>query len=254
MPNERLRSSIGAAGLSLADLAERVEVDPKTVERWVGTGRLPMSRLRRRSADVLGRDEAYLWPEAAHQRLRAEAPSEELVQLFPTRGAVPQDLWNGLLARAREHVDVLAYSALFMTDGNADLPMILGDRARNGAAVRLCLGAPSAPAVELRGQEEGIGEGLGGRVRLQLSYLAPLVAENGVEIRLHDTTLYNSIFRFDDEVLVNTHTYGVPAGRSPVVHLHRLDSGRLFDHYLASFEAVWSFSMSMEAAAEGGDL
>jgi hypothetical protein len=31
------------------------------------------------------------------------------------------------------------------------------------------------------------------------------------QIRLHDTPLYNSIYRFDDELLVNTHVYGLLA-------------------------------------------
>ncbi|WP_197682482.1 helix-turn-helix transcriptional regulator [Jiangella sp. DSM 45060] len=41
MPNERLRSRITAAGLTLDDIATHVEVDPKTVERWITTDRVP---------------------------------------------------------------------------------------------------------------------------------------------------------------------------------------------------------------------
>ena len=33
----------------------------------------------------------------------------------------------------------------------------------------------------------------------------------GVEFRFHRTILYNSIYRGDDHLLVNTHIYGVPA-------------------------------------------
>ncbi|MDX2817537.1 hypothetical protein PV410_34245 [Streptomyces sp. PA03-5A] len=33
----------------------------------------------------------------------------------------------------------------------------------------------------------------------------------GVEVRSHDTILYNSIYRFDDDVLVNPHVLGAPA-------------------------------------------
>ena len=35
------------------------------------------------------------------------------------------------------------------------------------------------------------------------------------------------------------HTYAVPAAQSPVVHLHRLGEGQLFEHYAAAFERVW---------------
>ena len=30
----------------------------------------------------------------------------------------------------------------------------------------------------------------------------------GIEVRLHATTLYNSLYRFDQSLLVNTHAYG----------------------------------------------
>jgi alkylation response protein AidB-like acyl-CoA dehydrogenase len=41
----------------------------------------------------------------------------------------------------------------------------------------------------------------------------------GVELRLHDTPLYNSVYRFDDEMLVNGHAYGILAAYTPVMHL-----------------------------------
>jgi hypothetical protein len=49
----------------------------------------------------------------------------------------------------------------------------------------------------------------------------------------------NSIYRFDDDMLVNAHVYGAPAAHSPVLHIRRLPGGRLVDHYQASFERVW---------------
>jgi hypothetical protein len=72
-----------------------------------------------------------------------------------------------------------------------------------------------------------------------MSYLEPAFGVAGVEVRLHDTTLYNSIFRFDDDLLVNMHAYGAVAAKSPVMHLRRIAGGRLFPHYMASFERVW---------------
>lgn len=246
MANDRLRSSIVAAGLSMVDVAERVEVDPKTVERWVAAGRMPRGNHRRRAAHLLGRDEFYLWPAAVHERLRTGVPDTEVVQLFPNRGAVPHELWNGLLAGAVESIDVLAYAALFLTDTNPDLTIQLQDRSSDGVQVRLCLGDPGADAVQQRGQEEGIGEGLRGRIQLQLSYFGDLAGAPGIEVRLHATTLYNSIYRFDDEMLVNLHTYGVPAAQSPVLHLHRLGEGRLFEHYVGSFERVWESARMAE--------
>jgi hypothetical protein len=36
-----------------------------------------------------------------------------------------------------------------------------------------------------------------------------------IEIRLHRTVLYNSIYRDDEQLLVNQHTYGIPAAQAP---------------------------------------
>ncbi|MFG2062796.1 hypothetical protein ACGFIK_15405 [Micromonospora sp. NPDC048871] len=54
---------MATAGLTAADLAERCEVDAKTVERWVSRGRVPHPRSRVRAAAVLGKDVDVLWPE-----------------------------------------------------------------------------------------------------------------------------------------------------------------------------------------------
>jgi hypothetical protein len=77
------------------------------------------------------------------------------------------------------------------------------------------------------------------RVRLSLAYLDEAIGCHGVELRLHTTTLYNSIYRFGSDMLVNAHAYGSPAAQSPVLHLRHLAGGWLFNHYLASFERVW---------------
>jgi hypothetical protein len=63
---------------------------------------------------------------------------------------------------------------------------------------------------------------------------------DGVEIRLHDTVLYNSIYRADDYLLVNPHAYGIAASHTPVLHLRRAEDGDMASTYLDSFERVWS--------------
>jgi len=70
----------------------------------------------------------------------------------------------------------------------------------------------------------------------------PLAISGGAQIRVHGTTLYNSIYRFDDTMLVNTHVYGCNAYSAPVLHLRHIVKGGLFDTYLESFESVWALS------------
>ena len=66
------------------------------------------------------------------------------------------------------------------------------------------------------------------------------VTIEGVEFRFHRTILYNSIYRGDEHLLVNTHIYGVPAAALPGVA--SAQGGRRGDRvstYLESFERVW---------------
>lgn len=249
--NERLRSSIAGAQLSIMDVAAHVGVDPKTVERWITGGRVPHRQHRWATAALLDADEAYLWPGVLNDSRTAAASGAELVTLYPTRGAVPWELWETLLSEAEEAIDVLVFAGLFLADTNPGLAGSLADKARSGVRVRILLGDPDAEAIRVRGEEERIGSDLAARARLSLSYLRDAMEAPGVEIRLHDTTLYNSIYRFDDHLMANTHVYGAPAAQSPVLHLRHLPGGRLFAHYLASFDRVWASARKAEAAHSG---
>jgi hypothetical protein len=228
-----------AAGLALDEVAAAVEVDPKTVERWVMTGRVPHRAHRRLTAQLVGRDEAYLWPETIDDARSQRASEAELVSFYPSRAAVPVPLWQSLLEGATAAVEILVYAGQFLIDAHPDLPGLLADKARSGTAVRLLLGDPACEAVRRRGEEEGIGADLAARIRLSLAGLRPALAGSGVEIRLHDSTLYCSTYRFDDDIFVNTHVLGAPAAHAPVLHLRRTPGGRLFEQYLAGFEKAW---------------
>ncbi|MGI9098562.1 MAG: helix-turn-helix domain-containing protein [Solirubrobacteraceae bacterium] len=247
MPNERLRRAIHEAGLQLDDLARHVGVDAKTVERWITKDRLPHPANRAHVAQMVGVDEFVLWPQLVHGRRGRVATEAELIAIYPTRGAVPADTWYDLLESARTEIDVLVYAGLFLPDGRADLPALLRRKGEQGVQVRLLYGDPGCDEVALRGSDEGIGDGMAARIRLAVCSMRPVFDVAGVEARSHGTTLYNSIYRFDDELLVNAHAYGVGAPQSPVLHLRRIAGGQLFDHYMASFERVWGRGVPMTA-------
>ena len=240
MGNERLRSQLIAKGLSADDLAARMHVDPKTVERWIKPGRVPRARHRREVCMHLEADEAYLWPSTAGDPPAMRAAEAELVAIYPQRSAVPLSLWRELLADARENVDVLVFAGLFFLDGHSDVPQVLREKSSDGLKARLLYGDPAGSMIQQRGDDEGIGADLAARVRIALSYLKDLEGSSAVEVRLHDTVLYNSIYRFDDQMLINTHVLGSPAPKNPVLHLHRTEGGRLFDTYLQSFDYAWA--------------
>jgi hypothetical protein len=77
------------------------------------------------------------------------------------------------------------------------------------------------------------------KIRNVLVLYRDLRAADCAEFRFHRTTLYNSIYRSDDQLLVNTHIYGVPAARAPVWHLKKVAGGEIASTYLDSFERVW---------------
>jgi hypothetical protein len=75
-----------------------------------------------------------------------------------------------------------------------------------------------------------------------LTYYRSVADIDGCSIRLHNATVYASLFRYDDEMIINPHAYGEPASANPCFHVRRIDGGTLFDHYANSFDRVWAMS------------
>jgi transcriptional regulator with XRE-family HTH domain len=239
--NERLRTAMLRTGITTDDLALCCGVDVKSVERWLSIGRVPHRANRWDAARRLSYDEDYLRPDAPGrgQDRRAEASQSELIRIYPDRGSIPRGTWHQLLGGAREEISILVHAALFLAEDPATR-RLLGDQARAGVRVRWLLGDPASASVARRSEEEGIGPAtVGAKIRNALSFLRPLAREGLIEIRLHDTTLYNSIYRTDDQVLVNAHVYGNTAACAPVLHLRRVSGGSLVTVYLECIERVW---------------
>lgn len=245
MSNERLRSALSKSGITYADLAEKIAVDPKSVERWVTLNRTPHRANRLQIAALLGEDDSFLWPQTASDPRSLRATESELVHLYPNRGSVPVDVWANLFGSATVQIDLWAFAGSFLHDAVPEFDHLLATAARSGVRIRLLFGDPESESVARRGAEEGIGDLLASRCRLTWNYLQPSLEIPGVEARMHDATLYASMFRFDDQVLVNPHTLGSPASHSPVLHIRKLSGGRLFDHYLKSLDGAWEDASSI---------
>lgn len=237
--NHRLRDVLLGAGITPDDLAFELGVDPKTVERWITKDRVPYPKHRRRIAARIGENESYLWPAAFEDGKVSEISRSEVVQVFARRSEVPSDLWDRLLARVTAYVDILVYVGYFLTE-KPDLLDLLQEKAANGARVRMLFGDRDSEVVLHRSREEDIGDRtISAKIDQALAFFSPLVGKRGIEIRTHETVLYNSIYRFDDEMIVNPHVYGRPAPHAPALHLRRLSAGNIFTTYTGSFSAVW---------------
>ncbi|WP_405725663.1 helix-turn-helix domain-containing protein [Streptomyces sp. NBC_01537] len=239
MPNERLRAVMAAGGWTYASLAAKTEVDPKSIERWVNLGRTPRRATALLAAETLGEDVHALWP-ALRQPRAARAVSPELVALYDQRADIPVSAFADLLAQAQERIDVLVYAAVFLHEAYPRLNDLLRERAAEGCTIRIALGDADSEIVQARGQEERFGHGIESRCRLALMHYSPLIGTPGIEVRTHETTLYNSLYRADDQLLVNAHIWGVNAYGAPVWHLRRSGDGGMFDTYAESFNAVWA--------------
>ncbi|PDP85624.1 XRE family transcriptional regulator [Glycomyces fuscus] len=228
---------MAASRLTEIDVAAHLGVDPKTVRRWL-SGQRPYPRHRWALADLLQTEEDTLWPPRS-QEGEARAPASEHVQrVYAHRWQVPREVWWDLFSSAEQEIGILVYSGLFLAD-DAGILELLDSRARAGVSVRILLGNPEYSQVRQRGEEEGIGDALAARVRNALALFHPLAESDGIEIRTHSTILYNSVYLTEKRILVNQHTYGIPAAKSPVVEIDRTLSPKMAQTYTRSFDLTW---------------
>ena len=244
MTNERLRAAMARAHVSASDVRESTGVDEKTVQRWLA-GRQPHQRHRWVVAAMLHEDEAYLWPRSLDALGIGAASTAEVVAAYAHRAEVPNVLWNDLVDRAKRRVLVLAYAALFLPESHPDLAEGLVDKAGKGCDVRFCLADTKSPAARARDEEEQLGGGLLARIHNAEKLLRPMVADGHAQLRLHATAMYNSVFVFDDEMLVTPHLFRRSGFESPTLHMRRLGDGGIFDTFLRHFDEVWAESSAV---------
>ena len=239
--NERLRGALLQRGLTVEQLAEACGVDPKTAGRWISLGRAPHRTTRETVAEVLGTTEAYLWPQVdAGRTVQSVAKAQaEIVAVYPDRASVPRDVWLQLLKSSQERIDVLVFSGTFLAQTNPRIAEMLRERTVQGVQVRMCFADPDGSAVAQRDAEEGLHGTLGAKIRACMSYFVKLIDTPNFEMRLHNSTLYASIFRYDDHALINPHIWGRPASGNPLLHVRQVGDENMFDKYTEGFENVW---------------
>jgi predicted DNA-binding transcriptional regulator AlpA len=244
MSNERLRSSMRRAGVTAGELATLTGVDAKTVYRWVSPGRPPLPRHRVLVARRLGDAEEWLWPGTTHHGVIGPDGDvgAELVAAYPYRSDAPVSLWWNLITRANRRVDLLGYTLYFLSLQHPELVATLEGKCADGVKIRAAIGDPGSAHVAYRDREECTPLTLVVRIQTTLRTWAPLLGRDGFELRYQDVPLYNSVFRFDDEMLVTPHLFAMQGSHAPLLHLRRLGPGGLFSRFSSHFDAVWSVS------------
>ena len=106
-----------ARGLSAERLARQLDVDPKTVERWITKNRVPHPKTRARAAASLGETQSYLWPNAFEEKQRSEISESELVKIYYRRSQVEHETWARLIDQVEHCANALGLSSRRMPSG-----------------------------------------------------------------------------------------------------------------------------------------
>ena len=155
---------------------------------------------------------------------------------------MPNSLWLTLLQAAQTNVHILVYAGLHLPEANPTWVKEIQHKCEESVSVRIAFGDPESAAVRARGEEARVGARLAARINYAFAWHKPILGIPNLSVAFHSTVLYNSILRFDDQMLVNPHIYGTPAFRAPVIHLRRIPGGPLFETYVESFERIWADS------------
>jgi hypothetical protein len=94
------------------------------------------------------------------------------------------------------------------------VPELLATKATHGCAVRILVADP--------------GPGL-----------ATLLNQPGIEIRVVELSAYQTIHRYDDQLLLTLHLLGQDDDQAPLLHLHRAAPGGLFDRFAEHYRDLW---------------
>jgi transcriptional regulator with XRE-family HTH domain len=267
LANEQLKHALRNAGLEIEDLAQRVGVDAKTAGRWL-SGRTPYPRHRFRVADALAVSEHQLWPDPVDESAGSLASPGELRSHDPgyPGGTVAGD-WTELLAAATSRIDLLDYTLLevLATPGTLD---DLAGKAAAGCQIRILVASPHSTAVRDADLEVAIQAGwtrdkadgadpdpiIRNQALAGQELLSQIAALPGIEVRAYIAHRYNSVLRFDDQMLVLLHLSGVGTVDAPRIRCWDGGEDGLFDRFTNHFDAIWNHAYEFTPLTAADEL
>ncbi len=239
------------AQLDSAALAAAVGVDAKTVNRWLA-GRVPHRRTRAEVARILHEPEDALWPQTRPDQTAGAPATAEVVGAYAHRADIPNELWTQLLLKATDQIDIIGYAYPFVLELLPNASDLIGEKCRAGARVRLAFADPDCDHVRERDSLEQMHGTLPGRIRNALSMLGDLADTSGCSIGLHGTHLYNSVFRFDDQMLVTPYLVRARGYQHPALHLRKLSPHGIFASFADQAEQIWDTTTSYSQGGPSG--
>jgi transcriptional regulator with XRE-family HTH domain len=213
MANEKLRQALQDAGLTPDQLADIVQVDVRSVRRWLSGG-TPYPRQRAKVARALDTNEHQLWPGIATAATNAARPQpSDLIAAYLTADALDAPDWKTLIRDATHQIDLLGHTLelILNTPGATEL---LAAKAAAGCHIRVLLTNPRR-------------------------CLRPLIGQPAIEVRLLDITPRQTIHRYDNQLLLHLQLIDQDDPDAPLLHLHRAAAGGLFDRITEHYTDLW---------------
>lgn len=231
------------------------------MQRWL-TGRTPHPRHRTRVAQALAVDEIDVWPDATPTQV-TDNPLKEIAGAWPHANDPDAPDWRELLDAAGDTIELLD----FTLHGILTEPGVTGQlvtKAAHGAEVRILIANPNSAYLDIHDQELGhepAPEDADQRPVVEreldesIKALQPVLARRGIEVRQFVAERFNTILRFDQDLLVTFDLYGFPTSQAPLLHLRRRQDTGLFDQFTAHFQRIWeSGSEPLEPDTHHHDL
>jgi transcriptional regulator with XRE-family HTH domain len=237
--NDVLRRAMIDARMTEQELADKCQVDVKTVARWVADeARIPHPRHRWVASEALGVDEAVLWPDAIRKNVKT-GPNREIIAVYPYRSACPKAVWRKLITSADEQLVFAGYTNYFLWLEIPNLRTALRRKAEQGCKVRFLVGDPDSDVTRRREEVEAVPLTVSTRIQVTLDELSKLRDVSGIEARHGDEHIAMSVFVFDDEMLVTPHLAHLVGHDSPMLHIRRCQDDGLYDRFALHVQRLW---------------
>ncbi|QLG42076.1 MULTISPECIES: DUF5919 domain-containing protein [unclassified Paenibacillus] len=163
-----------------------------------------------------------------------------LIGIWSRRMSIDNEIWIKKIKESKSTIDILGYAVHFLPE-HYEFNELIETKNKEGCRIRILLGKPDGYYIKARNEEEKNEGSISDRIKTTLARLSPLLEQGFIEIRLHDAPLYNSIYKFDSEMLVTPHLYGLRGAAAPLMNLKEIDKG-IFEIYNKHFEDIWSIS------------
>ncbi len=175
---------------------------------------------------------------------RYQARSDrEIVEVFPHRSDVPDEVWDRLFLGTKTEIMLGGYTNYFFWTERPRFSDILRNKAEEGVRIRILVGDPESEITIRREQVENAPLTVSTRIRITLDELSKLGPVSGLEVRLSSVNaeahVSRSVFRFDREALVCEHIAERLGHGSLTFHLRRIQEGGPFDQYVTHVEHLW---------------